>query len=135
MSHQWRLRYYRPASIGFAGVTLTILSLIALMASPFLLVFQQMNGGWGYFPDVNPFYVAGAQAGISGTLCILSFFILRGHNWARWGFLLFGAAVLGLLVIRFASPWEGLPALGYVSFAVILFRPTANDFFNLAKAF
>jgi len=131
ISRHWRLSYYRPPSIGFAGVALMVIGLVATTASPFLLAFQQMHGGISFLPGIRPVIATGLMAGSSGTLCLLAFFILRGKNWARWGYLMFGAAVSGFVFVYFGSPWEAVVAVAYSVFALLLFLPSVHEFFHL----
>jgi hypothetical protein len=133
ISHQWRLRYYRPAAVGFTGVSLIILGLVALTASPFLLIAQQMNGNTSFIPDMDPKIAGAAQAGIAAFFCLFGFFILRGKNWARWGYLLFGAGLCGLAGWEFQSPWVALGVVIYLGFGLTLFGSKANEFFRLLK--
>jgi glucan phosphoethanolaminetransferase (alkaline phosphatase superfamily) len=127
------MRYYRPPSVGFTGLTLVILSLLALMSAPFLVVLQQMNGNTSYIPGLDPKIAGAVQVGSSIIFGILAIFLLRGHNWARWGYLLLGAALLGAAAKYFISPWQAPFAVLYLAFASTLFHSKANEFFRLLK--
>ncbi len=132
-SLHWRLNFYRPSAVGFAGVTLTILSLFGMTSAPFFLVLWQMNGDSNFLPGVDPTVISAIQGGASAFLCLLAVFILRGKNWARWLYCLSGAAGVAFITFRWLSPWDALVGLVYLLFVVLLFLPESNEFFRLVR--
>jgi len=92
-----------------------------------------MNGNVSYIPEVDPIIVGAAQAGVAAMLCMFGFFILRGKNWARWGYILFGAGLCGFSAWQFRSPWVALGVVIYLGFVLTLFGSKANEFFQLVK--
>ena len=98
-----------------------------------MLVSQQMNGNISFIADVAPKDAGAIQVGIAMFLCLFGFFILRGKNWARWGYLLFGLGLCGLAGWKFQSPWVALGVVIYLGFGLSLFGAKANEFFRLHK--